>query len=166
MACGGRLERSVGRASSPASASAGQSGSTAVPSGGVASVGGGVPSGDGGVPSGDGGVPSGDGGQGGDAGGSGLDPCTAQFIDYGDYRSQVMVEFSTFGCKVDSDCLSFYDQSACDTSCVLLTTGARRGVIDRLNNFETTYCSQECSPQPWMMCPTPFTAHCVSGRCQ
>jgi hypothetical protein len=94
------------------------------------------------------------------------DACVAQFVSYGDYRSQVAAEFSSFGCTVDSDCLAFYDQSACDPSCVLLITGARRGVVDRLNNFETSNCATDCWPQPWTICPAATPPSCVSGQCQ
>lgn len=101
------------------------------------------------------------------AGSSGLvDVCINQFFAYGEYRKQAVAEFSSFGCMTDADCLSFYDQSACDTTCVLLKTGARRGLVDRLNNFETTSCAQECAPQPWNSCPPPPLPLCVSGSCQ
>ena len=92
--------------------------------------------------------------------------CLSQHADYVEYRAQVMAEFSSFPCMADADCLAFFDQSACDPSCVRLATAARRGVVDRLNNFETSGCAQECSPQPWLACPRATPSRCVSGRCQ
>jgi hypothetical protein len=150
LACGGRYERdpptsdAVGHAGSPASSSSGASGSSS------------------------GGAASGNGGQPAVTGGAGVMDvaCAKQFIDYGDYRSQVVNEFAPFGCTIDTDCRSFYDQSACDPSCVPLTSAAFRGVLDRLNTFELLNCNSDCSPQPWVTCPAGAPGHCVSGSCQ
>jgi len=92
--------------------------------------------------------------------------CAHQYSGYVDYQAQVMAEFSSFGCKADDDCRSFYLQSPCDPSCVLLTSAAHRGIVDRLNIFASSNCTPDCWPQPWPTCPTADPVHCVSGRCQ
>ena len=152
LACGGRYERNA-----PASDAAYHAGSTS----------------DGASGAGNAPVAGGSGGQGAGAGAGSagvMDArCANQFSDYSEYRSQVVAEFSSFGCSADSDCRSFYDQSACDTSCVLLTSAAFRGILDRLNTFELLNCDLDCRPQPWLTCPASSAAappHCVSGRCQ
>jgi hypothetical protein len=159
LACGGRYERSapnsdaVGLAGSSASSSS----SRVSGSGSGGFVGGGGRS----AAAGSAGVIE-------VAGSAGLMDiaCANQFIDYVDYRSQVMTEFSSYGCMIDSDCRNFYDQSACDPSCVPLLSSAHRGIIDRLNTFELLNCDLACSPQPWVACPLAPPAHCVSGSCQ
>jgi len=149
VACGGRSERS------------------APDDGGPSSSQGGGPSGGGG--GGTGGAASGNGGQvaapiAGSLGWVG--PCLDQLVAYDAYRHQVVTEFSSFPCMLDDDCVAFYDQSACDTSCFLVTTAARRGVIDRLNNYETGSCAPECAPREWGGCPPPPQPRCVLARCQ
>lgn len=153
VACGGRSERSAPDDDGlPSSQGGGRSGSG---SGGNDSVNGGVTSGNGGQVA----LPI--------AGSVGLvDPCIEQLVAYGEYRHQVITEFSSFACMVDDDCLAFYDQSACDTSCFLVTTAARRGVVDRLNNFETTSCAPDCAAQPWASCPPLAQPRCVVDRCR
>jgi hypothetical protein len=147
LACGGRYERNA-----PASEAVGHAGSSS----------------DGASGSGSGTVAGGSSGQSAVAGSAGMMDvaCTNQFADYNDYRSQVMAEFFSYGCMIDSDCRSFYDQSACDPACVLLTSAAHRGILDRLNTFELLNCDTNCRPQPWPICPAAPSARCVSGRCQ
>lgn len=150
MACA-RIDRNIGSYAPnepTASSDAGAPAHASADSGGGSAVGG--QSGEAGVP-GSAGAP---------------DACAVQLADYDDYRMQVLAEFSSFGCEVDGDCLAFYDQSACDPSCALHVTGAGRGVVDRLNNYETSNCAMDCWPQPWTSCPAPTKATCVAGRCQ
>jgi hypothetical protein len=92
--------------------------------------------------------------------------CVEQTAVYDDYRSQVMTEFQDFPCMADSDCRSYYFQSQCDPSCMLLTTAAHRGIVDRLNTFASFNCNPECWPQPWVTCPPVAAVHCIANLCQ
>jgi hypothetical protein len=64
-----------------------------------------------------------------------------------------------------SDCLAFYIQNGCDDSCQLTVTGARRAVIDGLNNYATSSCNDSCFPYPKPDCGAAPAAVCSYGHC-
>ena len=97
---------------------------------------------------------------------AGNSTCVAQQQAYADYREQLIAQFSSFACAQDSDCVVFYNQTSCDSSCVLTTTAARRGLIDGLNNFAVSNCSSDCQTVPAPLCGPPPPPHCAMGRCQ
>lgn len=155
--CGGRYERNP-LDSEPDTVA----GSHASAGSGIAGVGGtGVSAGGGGATS------TAEGGTGTVAGSGGSTAsCVEQTALYDDYRSQVMSEFADFPCTTDSDCRSYYFQSVCDPSCMLLTTAAHRGIVDRLNTFAAFNCDPECWPKPWMSCPPVAAVHCIAKLCR
>jgi len=91
--------------------------------------------------------------------------CLVRYETYVEYRTKVIAEFASFGCKKADDCVAFPDQSDCDPECVRVVTGARRGVSDRLNLFKATACSAQCLTEPNVPCPAAAAARCVDGRC-
>lgn len=94
------------------------------------------------------------------------DACRVQKQNYADYREQLVAQYSAFGCAQDSDCVVFYNQTACDSSCVLTTTAAKRAVVDGLNNFALGNCNSYCLPNPKPNCGDPPPPHCANGQCQ
>jgi hypothetical protein len=102
----------------------------------------------------------------GSAGSDQLGPCQRQQAAYLGYRQQLVEDFEPFGCQADVDCLSFYDRTTCDPVCTLISTGARRGLIDGLNTYAISNCNRECLVAPLPACPAPPPARCVMGRCQ
>jgi hypothetical protein len=103
------------------------------------------------------------------SGGATLDvtsACQVQKQSYADYREQLVAKFSVVGCNQDSDCVAFYNQTSCDSSCVLTTTGAKRAVVDGLNNFALSNCSSYCLPDVKQDCGDPPPPHCSDGNCE
>lgn len=92
------------------------------------------------------------------------DTCRAQQQAYADYREELVAQFSSFRCVQASDCVVFYNQTTCDSSCVLTTTAAKRGVIDGLNNFAQGNCSSDCVPRTKPSCGEP-PPYCADGQC-
>lgn len=94
------------------------------------------------------------------------DSCEQQQQSYFQQRQQLIDEFASFGCMTDADCLTFYDQSPCDSSCSkVITTGARRAVVDGINLLAQRVCPEECLVYQKPACPVPPLAVCVGGRC-
>lgn len=93
------------------------------------------------------------------------DPCLQQKEDYLSYRSALIEQFSSYGCKQDTDCVAFYIQNSCDNACRLTITGARRAVIDGLNNYATSNCNEGCFPDPKPDCGDPPIPFCLDGLC-
>ena len=91
--------------------------------------------------------------------------CLIQKQNYADYREQLVAQFSVFVCSQDSDCVVFYNQTSCDSSCVLTTTGAKRAVVDGLNNFALSNCSSYCLPDNQPNCGDPPPPHWSNGQC-
>jgi hypothetical protein len=167
LSCGGRYERNPlrgdGVSDTAGTASSGSGGGLST--GGVLStVAGGGATGGGAT----GGGATGGGATGGGAtgGGPAEDPCAHQVHEYRQLWSELMTEFASIGCATADDCRSYYYQSACDPSCLLLTSAAHRGIIDQLNAFQLSSCDASCWPQPWPTCPAVAPVRCVSGRCQ
>ena len=96
-----------------------------------------------------------------------LDPdvCLQENTDYLTYRENLIAQYSSFGCMQASDCVAFYIQNACDHSCLLTVTGARRAVIDGLNNYATGSCNDACFSDPKPNCGDPPAPICSLGRC-
>ncbi|HEX2871262.1 MAG TPA: hypothetical protein VHP33_08400 [Polyangiaceae bacterium] len=95
-----------------------------------------------------------------------VDACELQTEAYVAYRDELIARYSSFGCMQASDCLVFYIQNRCDDSCQLTVTGARRAVIDGLNNYATVSCNDTCFPYPKPDCGVPPAAVCSNGRCE
>lgn len=91
--------------------------------------------------------------------------CQQENADYLSYRADLIAQFSSFGCMQASDCVAFYIQNACDHSCLLTVTGARRAVIDGLNNYAIGNCREACFQSPKPDCGEPPPPVCASGHC-
>jgi hypothetical protein len=95
-----------------------------------------------------------------------VDVCEQQQQSYVLQRQQLIDQFASFGCTQDADCLTFYDQSPCDSSCSkVITTGARRAVVDGIDLLAHRVCSEECLVFQKPACPVPPTAVCVAEHC-
>jgi hypothetical protein len=94
-----------------------------------------------------------------------VDACELQTEAYLAYRDELIAKYSSFGCMQASDCLAFYIQNKCDDSCMLTVTGARRAVVDGLNNYATGSCNDTCFPYPKPDCGLPPPTVCSNGRC-
>lgn len=164
MACG-RVQRSA-RNLEPEAGAAGGEAALAGPSGaghgGAAGAPGGASSGG---AAGDSGGAAGDsGGDSGGAGGAG-DVCEQQRSDYAVERDRVVAEFASFPCERASDCLSTYDPSNCADCSFLVTTAARRGLVDRLVILGQEICTGSCARKSPVTCPDVAPPECVMGRC-
>ena len=91
--------------------------------------------------------------------------CVEQNADYLEYRMQLIAQFSDYGCMTNTDCVAFYIQNGCDHSCLLTVTGARRAVIDGLNNYAISNCDETCFQNPKPDCGDPPVPFCFNGVC-
>lgn len=167
MACG-RVQRSA-RNLEPEAGAAGGEAAVVGPSGAGHGGATGAPGGAGpGGAAGDSGGAAGDsGGAAGDSGGAGGagDICEQQRSEYAVERDRVVAEFASFPCESAPDCLSTYDPSNCADCSFLVTTAARRGLVDRLVILGQAICTGSCARKSPVTCPDVAPPECVMGRC-
>jgi hypothetical protein len=93
------------------------------------------------------------------------DACEQQSADYLLYRTELIAQFSSYTCVANTDCIAFYIQNSCSDACLLTVTGARRAVIDGLNNYATSNCNEACLANPKPSCGDPPLPACREGVC-
>jgi hypothetical protein len=101
------------------------------------------------------------------AGGSSVSStCIQAQVDYGGLRDKLAMVYETFGCNVDSDCVTVFEPGNCGPVCpdISLAGSVASEFVGNLMN-EAAICTGACPPRPPVFCPANPSV-CVGGRCE